>query len=364
MSFMFFLFLVGAIAFLVPTAFAVVPMIRESRAKREALPASEASPVEELRQAVASVRVSLSGERAPDVRAKVERLERHMGILRPRLSQLGASTYHTVVSTGTKYLPDAVNAYLRIPRESRDTVVVDGQKTAGQLLCEQLDIMNEELKKILDEAQKVDATDLIVHGRFLEGKYGKAEPVKEDVPPKSDGTYKAQDHRDCEEIEVRSLSGEVTARYCTGAHYEIVVPEARYRAPGELPDVPKISESIPTGTYPVEVVDAGTWESKGGNPGFRLELVVSSGQFAGRKLWKTLVVPRTEQGVRMFERQVAALGARCDLESVRWVGNAGALSMFLGRRANALVRVDDYNGRMFNSVDFLTPDYCECTVDT
>ncbi len=111
-------------------------------------------------------------------------------------------------------------------------------------------------------------------------------------------------------------------------------------------------------------MNAETWASKRGYPGFRLKLVVASGQFAGRRLWKTLVIPRSEQGTLMFERQVAALGARCDLQAARWMGDAGALSMFLGRRANALVRVDDYNGRVFNSVDFLTSDYLESTVDS
>lgn len=411
MTALFALLLAGELAFLGSFALGIyLHVVLPRRLEKAALVQKETpTPEDEVRQALASVQSTLWGHSTPEIKAKMARLESTFGILRPRLGKLGSSTYHTVVSTATTYLPDAAKAYVYITRDARNTELVDGKKTATELFCEQLDIMNAELKKALDEATKVDATDLIVHGRFLEGKYGKAEPVLEDVSKvEADGKvghltagsitsskiamstrgdrmvldengfrrYRSQDHRDCEEIVVRSASGEVESRYCSKPDHEDFEKElvralgagepdfgiARYHAPGELPDVPKPFKPIPEGTYPVAVVDAEAWVSKGGNPGFRLELVVTSGNFAGRRLRKTLVVPHSEQGMRMFDRQVAALGARCDLQTVGRMRNAEARSMFLGRFAYAPVRIDDYNGRVFNSVAFLTSDYRQGTL--
>lgn len=358
-------FTAGGLGFLVPFIFSIISLVHQSRELKAAEPQQKIlEPANEVQQALSAVRNTLWGETTPEIKAKVERLESTLGVLRPRLARLGSSTYHTVFSTATKYLPDAANAYVHITRDARSTEVVDGTKTATEVFCEQLDIMNTELKKALDEATKVDATDLVVHGRFLEEKYGKAEPVVEDVPEitaeaalesKIRSSFSVPDavsgsrrvEIDSETITMRSWAGSAVAHYGT--------PEARYYAPGELPSEPKPFEPIPEGTYPVEVVDAQARTTAGGRQAFRLKLVVTYGQFAGHTLWKNLVIGETAQSVAVFLRQVEALGIETSVNTLLALRGGHGSEMFLGRFALARVQVDEYNGRVFNSVSMLTP---------
>ncbi len=94
----------------------------------------------------------------------------------PRLNQLGGGTRdaHSVMSTVTSYLPEALGTYLRLPRQYADTRAVSGGKTSLMLLVDQLDLLGLTMDKILDAATRRDVDALVAHGQFLAEKFGHA----------------------------------------------------------------------------------------------------------------------------------------------------------------------------------------------
>ena len=87
----------------------------------------------------------------------------------PRLDQLGAgsSTAHAVLRTATSYLPEAVAAYMRLPRDFADRRPVDGGKSSLTVLCDQLDLLGSKMDEVFDAVCRADADALIANGRFI-----------------------------------------------------------------------------------------------------------------------------------------------------------------------------------------------------
>jgi hypothetical protein len=80
-----------------------------------------------------------------------------------------------VVATATDYLPEAISAYLRLPRDWADSRPVDGGKTSLLLLVDQLDLLAVTMDAIYDAANATDAAALVSHGRFLKERFGHAQ---------------------------------------------------------------------------------------------------------------------------------------------------------------------------------------------
>jgi len=105
------------------------------------------------------------------------RVRRIVAVVRetiPRLDQLGAGSpqAHSVVATATSYLPEAVGAYLRLPREWADTRPVSGNKSSLMVLCDQLDLLAVTMDRVFDAVCRADAAALVAHGAFLQEKFG------------------------------------------------------------------------------------------------------------------------------------------------------------------------------------------------
>lgn len=94
----------------------------------------------------------------------------------PRLDRLGAGSAqaYNVMATATDYLPEAISGYLRLPREWADTRPVDRGKTPLLVLVDQLDLLGATMDKVFDAINRADAQALVVHGRFLQEKFGTA----------------------------------------------------------------------------------------------------------------------------------------------------------------------------------------------
>jgi len=92
----------------------------------------------------------------------------------PRLNQLGGGTRdaHSVMSTVTSYLPEALGTYFRLPRTYADSRPVAGGKTSLMVLVDQLDLLSVTMDKILDAATRRDVQALVAHGQFLADKFG------------------------------------------------------------------------------------------------------------------------------------------------------------------------------------------------
>lgn len=114
-----------------------------------------------------------SGEVPGIVTARIRRVDETVREMVPRLDRLGGMSQqgHTVVATATSYLPEAVEGYLRLPRDFADRRAVYKGKTSLMILCDQLDLLGATLDKISDAVSRADANALIAHGQFLAEKF-------------------------------------------------------------------------------------------------------------------------------------------------------------------------------------------------
>jgi hypothetical protein len=123
----------------------------------------------------ADIAAAARENRVPDLVAS--RVRRICGTARdtiPRLDQLGGDMRdtHSVMATVTSYLPEALGAYMRLPRSYADRRPVDKGKTSLMVLVDQLDLLAATMDDIFEAACRSDAEALVAHGRFLEEKFG------------------------------------------------------------------------------------------------------------------------------------------------------------------------------------------------
>ena len=118
---------------------------------------------------VERVQQQIEGRVRPAVTARVLRITGSVEEMVPRLDRLGGGSQqaHTVVATATSYLPEAVGAYLRLPRDFADRRVVAQGKTSLMLLCDQLDLLGVTLDKISASVSRAAAAALVAHRAFL-----------------------------------------------------------------------------------------------------------------------------------------------------------------------------------------------------
>jgi hypothetical protein len=120
------------------------------------------------------LQASIGGRVPQAIQARVDRIARTVRQTLPRLDQLGpgSAEAHAVVATATSYLPEALGAYLRLPRDYADRRPVSGGKTSLMVLCDQLDLLAGKMDEVFVAVCRADADALIAHGRFLQEKFG------------------------------------------------------------------------------------------------------------------------------------------------------------------------------------------------
>lgn len=110
------------------------------------------------------------------VQSRLGRVARTVRDTVPRLETLGpgSAQAYSVMATATDYLPDAIGGYLRLPRQWADSRPVDRGKTSLMVLIDQLDLLGATMDQVFDAVCREDAQALVVHGRFLQEKFGSA----------------------------------------------------------------------------------------------------------------------------------------------------------------------------------------------
>lgn len=116
------------------------------------------------------------GKVPPMVMARLARVTKIVRETIPRMDRLGAGSpqAYNVMATATDYLPEAIGGYLRLPRNWADSRPVDRGKTPLMILIDQLDLLGLTMDKVFDAINRADAEALVVHGRFLQEKFGHA----------------------------------------------------------------------------------------------------------------------------------------------------------------------------------------------
>ena len=118
------------------------------------------------------------------VRSRAQKVTQTVRKTLPRLGLLGLGSYdsYSVVATATDYLPEAIGAYLRLPRDWADSRPVENGKTPLLLLIDQLDLLGATMEKIYDAANSTDAAALITHGKFLQERFGHSPATDLNLP--------------------------------------------------------------------------------------------------------------------------------------------------------------------------------------
>lgn len=157
-------------------------------APEETAPALPRVPTsDDILAALDRVANSTKGRVDRNVASRIQRIDETVREMVPRLDRLGGMSRqgHTVVATATSYLPEAVEGYLRLPRDFADRRAVYKGKTSLMILCDQLDLLGGTLDRISDAVSRQDATALVAHGQFLAEKFTESSlsPSGLDAPP-------------------------------------------------------------------------------------------------------------------------------------------------------------------------------------
>jgi hypothetical protein len=149
---------------------------RPQPSETQIVPATPAAPTEsDIMHALDQVEQIVDEGAVPaPVESRVRKVAQTVRDTMPRLRNLGLGSpdAYSVMATATDYLPEAVGAYLRLPRQWADSRPIENGKTSLMLLIDQLDLLSATMDKIFDAVVRVDADALIVHGRFLQEKFG------------------------------------------------------------------------------------------------------------------------------------------------------------------------------------------------
>ena len=108
---------------------------------------------------------------------RLEAIREHAELLLPKLKELtdrgtlASSVRHDVFQMLTRYLPDTLAAYLRLPVAYTKLTHDDAGRSPQTLLIEQLRLLEGNLAGAVKEAFSEDISTLEIHGRFLNEKF-------------------------------------------------------------------------------------------------------------------------------------------------------------------------------------------------
>jgi hypothetical protein len=166
---------------LAPALYAVGALAAPARKKPELASGVDASDVQ---QSLADLKRRVHGRVPADVEDRVQRIATTITDILPRADALGAGSdaRYVLAKTATDYLPSTLQAYLDMPRSYADNKVVTNGKTPHVLLCDQLDVLSEQMEEVSDAVNRSDIDKLLANGRFLDEKFGHG-PLDLSQPP-------------------------------------------------------------------------------------------------------------------------------------------------------------------------------------
>jgi hypothetical protein len=91
---------------------------------------------------------------------------------------------YLVRQTATTYLPEALSAYLALPRPYAEQQPIEADRTPHDILLEQLNVMDMRVRRIAEAVIRRDSQELVAHGRFVADRYSASSlDVRDDLPP-------------------------------------------------------------------------------------------------------------------------------------------------------------------------------------
>jgi hypothetical protein len=131
---------------------------------------------EEIRSELNAMLSKISKKVPKEILAKVESIIKSIFEILPHIMDVNSSNYniYTIRQTALEYLPETLESYLQLPKAYATLHPIKNGKTANQLLLEQLDLLDVEMKSIAQDFYLNDSQRLMAHGKFLQEKFGKS----------------------------------------------------------------------------------------------------------------------------------------------------------------------------------------------
>lgn len=129
--------------------------------------------IDELQKALDRLVRKVTKKVSPPVLERISSIVESLNALLPQLSKLNETDHHlhVIKQTATDYLPNMLNTYLELPPAFARFHIIKGEKTPRDLLLDQLDILDNEMKSILTDLHTRDTEALMAHGVFLKNKF-------------------------------------------------------------------------------------------------------------------------------------------------------------------------------------------------
>jgi hypothetical protein len=133
--------------------------------------------VAEIQSELDSLVRSLRGRVPPEIVDRVLSIKDSIVSILPHIVDLTSADYdiYTIRKTALDYLPETLANYLKLPPAYRNLHPVKDGKTPKQLLLDQLDLLDQKMKEIVQNFAQNDTQQLMAQGRFLESRFGKTD---------------------------------------------------------------------------------------------------------------------------------------------------------------------------------------------
>jgi len=135
----------------------------------------DARDVYQIKQGLNDLTYSLRFRVADDVLAAVEDTVHAVTLTLPADGTPGMSAIDPTVmlirQTALHYLPEALNAYIRLPRMYAERVPVQDGKTARDVLIDQMRLIDQKMRETATAMYRNDADELLANARFLQERF-------------------------------------------------------------------------------------------------------------------------------------------------------------------------------------------------
>jgi hypothetical protein len=134
-----------------------------------ALQLSAAQDTGRIRAGLDDLLRSIRNRVALDIYARVVSIRDSILLTLPADSAVDAAdpNVYLIQQTALTYLPQALAAYLAVPRAFAERRAVAGGRTPHDVLLEQLDLMASKMQEVADDLARHDSDRLLANGRFL-----------------------------------------------------------------------------------------------------------------------------------------------------------------------------------------------------
>jgi hypothetical protein len=130
---------------------------------------------EEIRAGLNHLVETIQGNVPEEILNRVDSIKTSILEILPQIVNANSTdpNIYIIRQTALDYLPEALEYYLNLPPAYANYHHVKGNKTAKQLLLEQLDLLDQQMQEVAEDFHRQDTERLMAHGRFLEQKFSR-----------------------------------------------------------------------------------------------------------------------------------------------------------------------------------------------